>query len=696
MRDVWFGAPVCDAVPRLTTRARVTMKGMRALLLLVCAVLYVGTTACSGDASDAVGRNRSVDADAGRSVRGDAANSGDGGTIIDGALVQDAASDTGTGTDGGMPDARALDGGPNDGGSVDGGPDDGGSSDDGGAGDGGVDDGSVGDGGSGDGGSGDGGPSDAGVIDAQSIDASNPDGGQPTDASVDSAPPDAGLDPPARILINEVVFYPENDWNHSDGLAQPFSGAPGVGSITSSDQFVELRSVDTRVLDVRDFSVEIRDFTGSTTFLGQGSSILRLTSGSTLDAFQPGHFLLIGDPVGFSSTDALVILRDEQGRVLDQVEVGGFIPQRDFELDGIGDGAPSPDANAFARGSFDEAVARPDGVPDTDNDTLDFVKMYATPLAPNVNPPLPVESIPPSIVRHTGGGTREVTGRIYIEFDDSMEHVSADRNITVLADGFPIDLDFHTFEDSDHTVVLHPVGRLPFDASITVQVRGGAAGITDLAGNPLPADYAFGFRTESMPANPAPVVLNEMCLSPQQDWDDSEGGDGAFYSAVPGIGLVASEDEWIELLHRGTNTVNARGYEIVVYNGYNLFGPAVSRTSLSSTTAHITVRGTGTLDALAPGDRVVIGNPRGSMFADAVIELRNFDGDLIDMVEVGGNARESDRGGDGPQNGAPGTGFDGESTSVFDEVVARFPDGVDTGDDEADFSHATATIGSQN
>ena len=53
-----------------------------------------------------------------------------------------------------------------------------------------------------------------------------------------------------------------------------------------------------------------------------------------------------------------------------------------------------------------------------------------------------------------------------------------------------------------NTAFLDPAANLAFSTTYTVTVRGGAAGMTDNAGNPLPADVSWTFTTEAAPPPP--------------------------------------------------------------------------------------------------------------------------------------------------------------------------------------------------
>ncbi len=91
--------------------------------------------------------------------------------------------------------------------------------------------------------------------------------------------------------------------------------------------------------------------------------------------------------------------------------------------------------------------------------------------------------------------------------------------------------------------------------------------------------------------------------------------------------------------------------------------------------------GAGSFHATAAGAYLVLGNPHGStsMSNNLVIVLKDNHGTIINQVELGGG-------------GAPS----GIATGPDDEAVARVPNGVNTGDDAADFVQQAATPGTAN
>ncbi len=195
------------------------------------------------------------------------------------------------------------------------------------------------------------------------------------------------------IVINEVVTDPQQDWNDSaGGNGVPFDDMPGTGTVTDTDEWVELFNTGAQAIDLTNWSIEFINGTNVTlSFSNPGSTtVLRFSAGGSVANFQPGEYLVIGNPTGANNNDILIVLKDETGAIIDQVEIGD-----DFENDGAGDGAPdggTSDGNAT--GINDEAVARfPNGA-DTDNDANDFSKQAATIGASNGDFPL----TPPIVV----------------------------------------------------------------------------------------------------------------------------------------------------------------------------------------------------------------------------------------------------------------------------------------------------------
>ncbi len=192
------------------------------------------------------------------------------------------------------------------------------------------------------------------------------------------------------------------------------------------------------------------------------------------------------------------------------------------------------------------------------------------------------------------------------------------------------------------------------------------------------------FTPTPAPAQERAVLINEIVTDPQRDWNDSDGGNNIPFDAVPGTGAVTSTDEWIELLNTAGHSIDLTGWTLIMTDRT----PATQ--VLGQGSAILRFSAGGSLTNFQAGERLVIGNPTGALNNDTYIELRDAGGHVIDDVEIGDDF-ESDG-----IDGAPGAGQDGNALTIYDEAVARVPDGWDTNDDQADFEKRPATIGNSN
>lgn len=148
------------------------------------------------------------------------------------------------------------------------------------------------------------------------------------------------------------------------------------------------------------------------------------------------------------------------------------------------------------------------------------------------------------------------------------------------------------------------------------------------------------------------VLINEFVVDPQSDWD----GDGG----------IDSGDEWIELYNPSINSINLDGWKL------NL---------IDSSNASQALQG-----FIAPQDYVIILNPNGSQSNDGRIELVDSVGNLVDAVSYGNY-------GDGD---ILDNAVDGNAIALYDECLARYPNGVDTNHDNDDFVKMFCTYDAEN
>ncbi|MBI5081957.1 MAG: lamin tail domain-containing protein, partial [Chloroflexi bacterium] len=192
--------------------------------------------------------------------------------------------------------------------------------------------------------------------------------------------------------------------------------------------------------------------------------------------------------------------------------------------------------------------------------------------------------------------------------------------------------------------------------------------------------------TNTSTTAPQVVVINEVVTDPQQDWNDSSGGDGVSFNATVGSGSVTDTDEWLELYNAGSASIDltsGTGWVLTITDSST---DTINFLNSTGTSVFVFSNG-GSLTNFQAGEYLVIGNPPGTMNNDVYLVLKNSSGTTIDEVELGnvsGVGTTSD--------GAP----DGNATSVNDEAIARAPNATDTNNHVNDFQKQKNTIGATN
>ncbi len=184
------------------------------------------------------------------------------------------------------------------------------------------------------------------------------------------------------------------------------------------------------------------------------------------------------------------------------------------------------------------------------------------------------------------------------------------------------------------------------------------------------------------------IIINEVVTDPQQDWNDSQGGNGIPFDSIPGSGTITSTDEWVEILNISRDTL-----DLTVAGGWKLVFLDTTPETLffanpGRSVEFVLSRG-GSITGFLPGEYLVIGNPPGSINNDVYIQLIDASDQVVDDVELGDDP-EGDGIGDGAPDGGPGGG---NATGIDDEAIARIPNASDTDDDVHDFVQKDATIG---
>ncbi len=192
--------------------------------------------------------------------------------------------------------------------------------------------------------------------------------------------------------------------------------------------------------------------------------------------------------------------------------------------------------------------------------------------------------------------------------------------------------------------------------------------------------------THTSTTAPQVVLINEVVTDPQQDWNDSSGGDGVSFNATVGNGSITDTDEWIELYNAGSTAIDltsGTGWVLTITDSST---DTINFLSSTGTAVFVLSNG-GSLNNFQAGEYLVIGNPPGTMNNDVYIVLTNSSGTTIDDVELG-NVSGVGTSSDGAS--------DGNATSVNDEAVARVPNATDTNNHVNDFQKQKNTIGAIN
>lgn len=127
------------------------------------------------------------------------------------------------------------------------------------------------------------------------------------------------------------------------------------------------------------------------------------------------------------------------------------------------------------------------------------------------------------------------------------------------------------------------------------------------------------------------VRFTEVVTDPQQDWNDSSGGNGILFDAVVGNGKIGSTDEWIEIKNQSSGPVNLVDWRIEMKDGTDESDLLKNGQLLFSDESN--------LENFQSNDFLVFGNPSGDMKNEIQLQLFNSENQLIDEIFVeDGNA----------------------------------------------------------
>lgn len=116
----------------------------------------------------------------------------------------------------------------------------------------------------------------------------------------------------SRVLITEVVTDPQQDHSESTpGNGIEFDEVPGGGTVSSSDEYIEIFNGTSDAVDMSQWSLNMLD----------GTDVLQDLSTETTSSVGPGEFLVVGNPTGAINNTVTIELLNESDVVIDSVAV---------------------------------------------------------------------------------------------------------------------------------------------------------------------------------------------------------------------------------------------------------------------------------------------------------------------------------------------------------------------------------------
>ncbi|HBF12699.1 MAG TPA: hypothetical protein DDW49_04815 [Deltaproteobacteria bacterium] len=124
------------------------------------------------------------------------------------------------------------------------------------------------------------------------------------------------------------------------------------------------------------------------------------------------------------------------------------------------------------------------------------------------------------------------------------------------------------------------------------------------------------------------VHFTEVITDPQQDWNDSSGGNGIGFDALVGQGTIGTTDEWIEIKNGRDQALDISLWSLKMNDGTDeeiIFG---------ETGANLVFSLGGSVDFFQPDEFLIVGNPPGDMKNTVSLELVDEEGHIVDGLDV--------------------------------------------------------------
>jgi len=129
-----------------------------------------------------------------------------------------------------------------------------------------------------------------------------------------------------HVLINEVVTDPSAIGMIRAAATPIYSTrSSALGSITTSDEWVELYNGGPLSVDLAGWTLAMNDGSNQSHGIGTSAYVTERFSSptSSLHRFEPGTYLVVGNPVGDMLNEVTLSLQNGSGLEIDQVQLGG-------------------------------------------------------------------------------------------------------------------------------------------------------------------------------------------------------------------------------------------------------------------------------------------------------------------------------------------------------------------------------------
>lgn len=124
------------------------------------------------------------------------------------------------------------------------------------------------------------------------------------------------------------------------------------------------------------------------------------------------------------------------------------------------------------------------------------------------------------------------------------------------------------------------------------------------------------------------IYFSEVVTDPQQDWNDTLGGNGISFDSIAGSGTIGTTDEWIEIKNGRERTVDLTSWRIEMIDGTD------TTEFFATPQASLVFSGLSAVDYFETDTTLVIGNPAGDMKNTILLQLIDETENIVDELQV--------------------------------------------------------------